>query len=97
MIFLEIFNKNKFVLICITLFLYMLLNLLEGERGLISYLEKRETVKQLNKNKLIAIKQLNEIEKQNNLLTGVIDADYLEILYREKFMVGKKNEKIFIN
>ena len=75
----------------------MLLNLLEGERGLISYLEKRETVKQLNKNKLIAIKQLNEIEKQNNLLTGVIDADYLEILYREKFMVGKKNEKIFIN
>ena len=30
------------------------------------------------------------------MLTDVIDLDYLETIYREKFMVGKKNEKIFI-
>ena len=29
-------------------------------------------------------------EKKNNLLTDIIDLDYLEILYREKFMLGKR-------
>jgi len=30
------------------------------------------------------------------MLTDVIDLDYLETVYREKFMVGKKNERVFI-
>ena len=58
----ESLNKKKFLLFNIFFTLYIGINLIGGERGLISYLEKRETVKQLNKNKLIAIKQLNEIE-----------------------------------
>ena len=33
----------------------------------------------------------------NMLLTGIIDTDYLEILYRKKFMVGKPNEHIYKN
>ena len=41
--------------------------------------------------------QLVSVEKKNSLLTDIIDADYLETLYREKFMVGKINEKIYIN
>ena len=40
--------------------------------------------------------QLNLIEKRNSLLTDIIDIDYLETLYRTKFMVGKKNEKIYL-
>ena len=39
--------------------------------------------------------RINSIEKKNSLLTDKIDIDYLEILYREKFMVGKTNEKIY--
>ena len=41
--------------------------------------------------------QLNLVEKKNNLLTNTVDTDYLEILYRKKFMVGKSNEHIYKN
>ena len=34
------------------------------------------------------------VEKKNILLTERIDLDYLEILYRSKFMLGKPEEKI---
>jgi len=73
-----------------------MLNLFDGERGLISYYEKQKTIEQLSQEKKLLISQLDLIEKENSLLTNVVDADYLEILYREKFMVGKSNEKIFV-
>ena len=95
--FLEIINKKKFALISIFLFLYVLLNLLDGERGLISFYEKQKMIKQLIKEKNLVTLKLDLIEKKNNLLTEVIDTDYLEILYREKFMVGKSNEYIYKN
>jgi len=95
--FVEIINKKKFVLISIFLFMYVLLNLLDGERGLISYLAKQELKDQLIEEKKLLVTKLNSIENKNNLLTKDIDLDYLEILYREKFMVGKSNEKIYKN
>ena len=94
--FLEIINKKKFALISISLFLYVLLNLLDGERGLISYYEKQKVIKQFSQEKKTLAQQLNLIEKRNSLLTDIIDMDYLETLYRTKFMVGKKNEKIYL-
>ena len=94
--FLEIINKKKFALISISLFLYVLLNLLDGERGLISYYEKQKVIKQFSQEKKSLAQQLNLIEKRNSLLTDIIDMDYLETLYRTKFMVGKKNEKVFV-
>ena len=56
----------------------------------------------MNKQELILEKeilttQLNYIEKKNSLLTDKIDLDYLEMLYRKKFMVGKTDEKIYMN
>ena len=95
--FLEIINKKKFTLISILMFIYVILNLLDGERGLISYYEKQKMIKQLIKEKNLVTLKLDLIEKKNNLLTEVIDTDYLEILYREKFMVGKTNEYIYKN
>ena len=95
--FLEIINKKKFTLISILMFIYVILNLLDGERGLISYYEKQKMIKQLIKEKNLVTLKLDLIEKKNNLLTEVIDTDYLEILYREKFMVGKSNEYIYKN
>ena len=93
--FVEIINHKKFTLISIFLFLYVIFNLLEGERGLISYFEKQKIKKQLiNDEKLLTL-QLDLVEKKISLLTDRIDLDYLEMLYRKKFMVGKVNEKIY--
>ena len=74
-----------------------MLNLFDGERGLISYYEKQKRIEQLFQKKELLVIQLDSVEKKNSLLTNIIDADYLETLYREKFMVGKMNEKIYIN
>ena len=93
--FLEIINEKKFTLISILLFLYVILNLLDGERGLISYYKKQQEMNYLIEKKESLISKLNLIEKKNSLLTNIVDLDYLEILYREKFMVGKKSEKIY--
>jgi cell division protein FtsB len=93
--FLEIINEKKFTLISILLFSYAMLNLLEGERGLISYYKKQQEIENLIGKKESLISELNLIKKKNSLLTDVVDLDYLEILYREKFMVGKSNEKIY--
>ena len=94
--FIEIINHKKFTLISISLCLYVMLNLFDGERGLISYFEKQKIKEQLlQEQKLLALR-IDSIEKKNSLLTDSIDIDYLETLYRKKFMVGKPNEKIYI-
>ena len=95
--FVEIINRKKISLISIFLLLYVMINLFEGERGLISYFDKKNTIEQLLQKKQNLTHQLSVIEKRNNLLTGIVDTDYLETLYRKKFMVGKSSEKIYIN
>ena len=95
--FVEIINHKKFTLISIFLFLYVIFNLLEGERGVISYYEKQKIKNQLIQEKKTLTTQLNLIEKKIDLLTSRINLDYLETLYRKKFMVGKINEKIYVN
>ena len=93
--FIKINNHKKFALISIFLFIYIILNLLDGERGLISYNEKLKIKDQLIQDKKALLTKLSFIEKKNSLLTDSIDLDYLETLYRKKFMVGKSNEKIY--
>ena len=93
--FVQIINQKKFTLITVFLFLYVLINLLDGQRGLISYYEKQKIKQQLiEEEKALSIK-LAMVEKKNMLLTDKIDLDYLEILYRQKFMFGKSNEHIY--
>ena len=93
--FVQIISQKKFTLIVIFLFLYVLINFLDGQRGLISYYEKQKIKQQLiEEQKELSIK-LAMVERKNKLLTGKVDLDYLEILYREKFMVGKSNEHIY--
>ena len=93
--FIQIINHKKFMLIIIFLFIYVLFNLLEGERGLISYYKNQKIKQQLIKGKKALILDLATVEKKNTLLTDKIDLDYLETLYRKKFMVGKSNEHIY--
>ena len=93
--FVQIINQKKFTLIAVFLFLYVLINLLDGQRGLISFYEKQKIKVQLiEKKDALAIK-LAMVEKKNRLLTDKVDLDYLEMLYREKFIVGKSNEHIY--
>ena len=93
--FIETINYKKFTLITIFLFIYVFFNLLDGERGLISYYEKQKIKETLNQEKNLLISQLSSVEKKNSLLTDTINLDYLETLYRDKFMLGKLNEKIY--
>ena len=95
--FIETINQKKFTLISIFLFIYVALNLFEGERGIVSYYKNQQIKKQLVNEKELLDLQLSAIEKKNSLLTDSIDLDYLEILYRNKFMLGKPEEKVFIN
>tara|TARA_Y100000590_G_scaffold17750_1_gene21227 strand:- start:184 stop:486 length:303 start_codon:yes stop_codon:yes gene_type:complete len=89
-------KKNYFILIFTILFLYFFFNLLDGERGLISYFEKKNILKDLNNKKIKLINKTNDLEVKNSLLTENLDLDYIEILIREKFLFGKKGEKIYL-
>ena len=95
--FLKIFYKRKFFLINIFLLLYIALNLFDGDRGLISYFKYKDLKNRLVIEKENLSKKLYDIEKKNELLTNKIDLDYLEILYREKFMFGKEDETVYID
>jgi len=93
----EILKKNYFLLISTFFFIYIVFNLLDGERGLFSYFEKKEIQNQLIQKKNNLIAKLIDAEKKILLLSENIDLDYLEILYREKFFYGKPNEKVYLN
>jgi hypothetical protein len=93
----EILKKNYFLLISTFFFIYIVFNFLDGERGLFSYLEKKEIYNQKIHKKSNLTAELNDVEKKILLLTENIDLDYLEILYREKFFYGKPNEKVYLN
>jgi len=95
MTFIKINSKRKFTIFSILLLLYVLLNLLEGERGLMSYFENKKIIEKLSIEKKKLMIDLKQLEKENILLTEKIDLDYLEIVYRKKFMVGKPNELIY--
>ncbi len=89
-------KKNYFILISTVLFLYFFLNLLDGERGLISYFEKKNILKELKNEKIKVANKINELEIKNSLLTDNLDLDYIEILIRQKFLFGKDGEKIYL-
>ena len=89
-------KKSYFLLVSTFLILYFFFNLLSGQRGLISYFEKKEILKNIKKDELRLINQINDLEFKNSLLSDNLDLDYIETLIRERFLFGKKNEKIYI-
>ena len=89
-------KKNYFLLISVFLIIYFFFNLLSGERGLISYYEKKQILNDLKIKELSMIKQINDLDFKNSLLSDNLDLDYIETLIRERFLFGKKNEKIYI-
>ena len=89
-------KKNYFIITLTLLFLYFFFNLFDGERGLISHLEKKNIMINLNNEKKIIEDKINDLDHKNSLLVDKVDLDYIEILIREKFLFGKKNDKIYI-
>ena len=89
-------KKNYFLFISVFLIIYFFFNLLSGERGLISYYEKKQILNDLKTKEFLLKNQINDLDFKNSLLSDNLDLDYIETLIRERFLFGKKNEKIYI-
>ena len=93
---LKIIKKNYFLLITTFVILYFIFNILDGERGLFSYIKKKEMLVNLQQSEKDYINKIEDLEFKNSLLTTNLDLDYIETLIRSKFLFGKKNETTYI-
>ncbi len=93
---LRLIKRNYFLLISIFLIFYFGFNLVSGERGLFSYIEKKELLSNLKKEELTLISRIEDMNHKNLLLSTNLDFDYIETLIRQRFLFGKKNETIYI-
>ena len=89
-------KKNYFLLVSTFLILYFFFNLLSGQRGLISYFEKKQVLNNLEREKFSLTNQIKDLDFKNSLLGDNLDLDYIETLIRERFLFGRKNETIYI-
>ena len=87
----ESFKKRKLVLLNIFLTLYISINLIGGERGLVSYFEKKQTYQSLVEKEIIYSKEIKDLKHKIKLITSN-DLDYLDMMYREKLKYGTKDE-----
>ncbi len=92
----EKIKKNYFLLIGTFLIIYFFFNLLDGDRGLLSYFNKKALLENLKNEEIKLTNKIKEIELKNSLLTNELDLDFIEILIREKFLYGKDGETLYI-
>ncbi len=93
---LRLIKRNYFLLISLFLILYFGFNLVSGERGLFSYIEKKELLTNLKNQELNLINKMEDMDHKNSLLSTNLDLDYIETLIRERFLFGKEGETIYI-
>ena len=93
---LRLIKRNFFLLTSIFLIFYFIFNLVSGERGLFSYFEKKELLSSLKNEEALLINKIEDIDHKNSLLSTNLDLDYVEILIRERFLFGKKDETIYL-
>ena len=93
---LRLIKRNYFLCISVFLIFYFSFNLVSGERGLFSYIEKKELLSNLKKEELTLTSKIEDMDHKNSLLSTNLDLDYIETLIRERFLFGKKNETIYI-
>ena len=92
----RLIKRNYFLLVSIFLILYFGFNLVSGERGIFSYIEKKELLSNLKKQELSLNNKIEDIDNKNSLLSTNLDLDYIETLIRDRFLFGKKDETIYI-
>jgi len=89
-------KNNYFLLVSTFLILYFFFNLLSGQRGLISFFEKKQILNTLEQEESTLISEIEDLDFKNSLLSDNLDLDYIETLIRERFVFGKKKEQIYI-
>ena len=89
-------KKNYFLLVSTFLIIYFFFNLLSGQRGLISYFDKKQHLDELKMKETKIINEIKDLDLKNSLLSDNLDLDYVETLIRERLLFGKENEKIYI-
>ena len=89
-------KENLRIIILFSLFLYILANLFGGQRGLFAYIEKKEFLNNLQTQEKEMIEKIKNIELKNTLLSEKLDYDYIDMLIRDKLMLGKKVETTYI-
>ena len=89
-------KNNYFLLVSTFLILYFFFNLLSGQRGLISFFEKKQILNTLEQEESILISEIEDLDFKNSLLSDNLDLDYIETLIRGRFIFGKKKEQIYI-
>ena len=89
----ESLKKKKFILFNIFFTLYIGINLIGGERGLISYFDKKRIYEEFEIKDKLLTSELKDLEHKISLVKNN-DLDYLDMLYREKFRYGTKDEII---
>ena len=89
----ENLKKKKFLLFNIFFVLYIGINLIGGERGLISYFDKKNTYENLIEEEKVLTSKLNDLDHKISLIKKN-DPDYLDMLYRQKFNYVTEDEII---
>ena len=89
----ESLKRKKFILFNIFFTLYIGINLIGGERGLISYFDKKRIYEELEIRDKALASELKDLEHKISLIKNN-DFDYLDMLYREKLKYGTKDEII---
>jgi len=87
----ESFKNKKLILFNVFLTLYIGINLIGGERGLVSYFEKKTIHQELIQKETALNEELQDLKHKIKLITNN-DLDYLDMLYREKLRYGTKDE-----
>ena len=94
--FVNSISERKFFFIMILIILYIVFNFFGGDRGLIEYFKKKILLKEFQEKNLEITKEINFLTKKNDFLSVNINKDYLDEIYRDYFVLGKKGEKIYI-
>ena len=92
----KIFNLNKIIIINLFLTIYFLINALTGEKGYFSMKKKDKMLHDLIVNEGILITELEFLRLRNDMLSTNLNLDYLDEKYRKIFVLGKKNEVLYI-
>ena len=89
----ESLKKRKLLLFNIFFTLYIGINLIGGERGLVSYFDKKNIYQELLKKDEMLTTELADLDHKISLINKN-DHAYIDMLYRQKFYYVTEDEII---
>ncbi len=92
----KILSLNKLIVFNIFLLTYFIINAFTGEKGIISIKNKDKLLQLKINEEILLSEKFKLLEYKNRMLSVDINHDYLDEIYRDIFVVGKKNEELII-